>query len=89
MRILAPLNQRLDGGLPSPVLERALQAWMDFVISETEADRRLDDPMADELASLCRAAKDPTAARWALLACAAIFSDFVAVHPAAAERLVA
>lgn len=89
VRILASLNQRLAEGLASPALERSLRVWMDFVIHETEAGRRLDDPMADELARLCRAANDPTAARRALLACAAIFSDFVTVHPAAAERLIA
>lgn len=59
IRILATLADR--GGVASPALAAAVDAWVAFVRAEVAAGHRLDDPLADDLASAC-ASGDPDAA---------------------------
>ncbi len=66
VRLLATIRERQAQGLASPALWRGIDAWVAFVISETKAGRRLDDPRADDLATAARG-PDPQAALLTLI----------------------
>ena len=58
-RILATMRDRHLKGLSSPALEKALVAWSTFCRAEMQAGRRLQDPMADEIAACVSRGVDP------------------------------
>ncbi len=50
-RFFGSLRDRIARNLPSPALSTAIRAWIEFCISETTAQKPLDDPRAADLAT--------------------------------------
>jgi fructuronate reductase len=59
-RLLAPLRERIDKGLPSPAIATAIAAWMHFAAKAAHAGGALGDPMS--AAILAQAGKSTDAA---------------------------
>jgi fructuronate reductase len=80
-RIVAPLRARLEAGLPSPMLELAVAAWMAWQRGVDAAGNSftVDDPLAARTAAIWAGAKGIDRACARLLAIGDIFGD-VAQH---------
>jgi fructuronate reductase len=76
-RIVAPLRARLEAGLPSPMLELAIAAWMAWQRGRDTRGRAfiVDDPLALRTAAIWAEAKDIEDACSRLLAMSEIFGN--------------
>lgn len=61
IRLIAPWMHRHAHGLPSPAIEAAIAAWVQFVKTETAQGRVLNDPLGGLLAALCQTVAAPNA----------------------------
>jgi fructuronate reductase len=89
VRWLPALRESLAAGIERPHLERALAAWLHYLVverSDSGAPLVVSDPGASSLATRLRAAGDVTAAVHAALAHTSVFGD-EAWPPAFAARL--
>lgn len=60
VRLFETIRDRQKLGLAAPALWRGVEAWCRFVISETKAGRKLDDPMAESLAKAAQTGNPET-----------------------------
>lgn len=65
-RLIGTLRDRTALGLRSNAISKAVRAWIEFCISETKANRALDDPRANELATAA-SGDDPARALLAII----------------------
>ncbi len=88
-RLVAPLRERLAAGLPSPMLELAVAAWMAWQRGRDAAGNRftIDDPLASRTAQAWADDATPQAACARLLAMSEIFGDLARYEPALEARL--
>lgn len=89
-RLVAPLRARLDAGLPSPMIELAITAWMAWQRGENAAGEPIivDDPFAPRTAAIWAQSAHIEDACAGLLAIDAIF-EAVAPHRAALAARIA
>ena len=90
-RLVAPWRQRLERGLPSPMIELAVAAWMAWQRGSDMQDRRfaVDDPLAERTAMVWAIAPDADAAAARLLALPEVFGDLAQRWPGAGARVAA
>lgn len=88
-RLLAPAKDVLASGRPIGRLAAPVAAWIAFVIAETRAGRRVNDPLADELAGIAGRCSggDSDVAR--LFAVSAVFPPALIAQPGFADAVTA
>ena len=90
-RIVAPLRARLDAGLPSPMLELAVAAWMTWQRGMDFAGNAftVDDPLAARTGAIWAKAKTIDEACSGLLAMGEVFGDVAQHWPKLSARICA
>lgn len=78
IRLVASWKERNANGLASPGIEGGISGWIGFALAETAAGRKLQDPAALEIATLCRNAASPAEAITQLLELVGISSELAA-----------
>ena len=88
-RLLAPLRERLDKGLPSPAIALAVAGWMHFVVQKAHTpDAVLNDPMAAQILAQVRKSPEAEAIVDNLLDLRAIFGEDLPAHAGFRSELI-
>jgi fructuronate reductase len=90
-RLVAPWRARLERGLPAPVIELAVAAWMAWQRGADMLDRpfAVDDPLAETTAMAWAVSPDAAGAAARLLGLREVFGDLAERWPAAGGRVTA
>jgi fructuronate reductase len=88
-RLVAPWRERLESGLPSPVTELAIAAWMAWQRGADMHDRSfaVDDPLAETTAMAWAMSPDAATAAARLLGLREVFGDLAERWPDAVGRV--